>query len=554
MIKLTEAVQWGGVTYAPGATIPGLSAADEAGFVASNRAEWVGQPATTNAVVPVQAAISPGGGIELSAGDHPIVFGGNVQRIRRVTDFYDNQDAAAVTFAVGANGESAGFNTSIGNAGETPYGRRAVRLTTAAINGSFAEVTVKQVNNPYLQNLAHIDPAMPFVILIAPHTTNNGSHLKLSLAATDATDAGNARVHGDIYIDNLHFNGEQQAVVAFQYDMRSMRGAGSGIDLTATLGRLRLQAFQEGTSGITDITILGVYQVVEKPMLHIGFDDGLKSVYDYAYPVLRDRDLIASVAVMGADVEKTPAARKAYGNLPLMVKPELDELIDAGWEMTVHGKSSAKGTTYAQLVDRLRAEKAAVEALGPEYRKSSSFYVYPGGEGNWVTDSDGEPIGPKAFRDAGFEHAALLYGFNKMFSYAFGGMGQAARMQDSLTLNMYRGPRNTIYETSNYATRIKTFEFELERLSAGLGFYEVLTHNVVPRAFFPNGQPYLADGYTGTVSTSNDTSQETLTAMMDLVAYYRDLGLIEVVKKRDWIIGVPRSLIQRKAMMRHWTR
>lgn len=75
MIKLTEAVQWGGVTYAPGATIPGLSAADEAGFVASNRAEWVGQPATTHVVVPVQAAISPGGGIELYAGGTPVSVG-----------------------------------------------------------------------------------------------------------------------------------------------------------------------------------------------------------------------------------------------------------------------------------------------------------------------------------------------------------------------------------------------------------------------------------------------------------------------------------------------
>ena len=502
----------------------------------------------------VRAVTGPGGGIELSAGDHPIVFGGNVQRIRRVTDFYDNQDAGSVAFAVSVNGEAAAFNTSIGNAGATPYGRRAVRLTTAAIHGSFAEVTVRQSNTAYLQNLAHIDPAMPFVILIAPHSTNRGSRLRLSLAAQNATDASNTRVFGDMYINNINIAGEQQAVVALQYDMRSMSGAGGTIELTAVLGRLRLQAYQEGTSGITDITILGVYQAVEKPMLHIGFDDGLKSVYDYAYPVLRDRDLIASVAVMGADVANKATERKAYLNLPLMVKPELDELVDAGWEMTVHGQVGPTGMTYAQAYALLKGQKDAVEALGPEYRKSSNFYIYPGGYGNWTTDTDGEPIGPKALRDAGYEHAGLLYAGNIMFSHAFGGLGQAARMQDSLGLNMYRGPRSNIYESGDYAAKIKTFELQLERLAGGLGFFEVLTHNVVPRSYFPSGQPYLADGYTGTVSTSNDTSAETFIAMMDLVAYYRDLGLIEVVKKRDWIIGVPRSLIQRKAMMRHWTR
>ena len=63
-ITLKANVRWGGVDYAPGATIPGLTPSDEAGLVSSNRAEWVGTPRTTsNAAVPVMATTGPGGGI-----------------------------------------------------------------------------------------------------------------------------------------------------------------------------------------------------------------------------------------------------------------------------------------------------------------------------------------------------------------------------------------------------------------------------------------------------------------------------------------------------------
>ncbi len=66
-ITLKANVRWGGVDYAPGATIPGLTPSDEAGLVASNRAEWVGTPSTTsNAAVPVMATTGPGGGNRLS--------------------------------------------------------------------------------------------------------------------------------------------------------------------------------------------------------------------------------------------------------------------------------------------------------------------------------------------------------------------------------------------------------------------------------------------------------------------------------------------------------
>jgi peptidoglycan/xylan/chitin deacetylase (PgdA/CDA1 family) len=482
---------------------------------------------------------------------------GNVQRIRRVTDFFDGIDPTSVTFAVGANGEAAAFNTVIGNVGKTPYGQRSVRLTTAAVNGSFAEFTVKQNNTNYLQNVAVLDFSMPITIIIAPHQTNGGSHLKLTLASSNATDAGAVRVSGDMYISGLAISTEpQQAVVALQYNLRSLVPSGNLVDVIPYLNKLRIQAYQEGAGGVTDITILGVYQATERPMLHIGFDDGLKSVYDYAFPIMRDRGLVASVAVMGANVGMTPSTRQLYSNMPLMSKTELDELVAAGWEMTVHGVVGPTGLTYDQAYALLLGQKQAVEALGAEYKKSSDFYVYPGGSGNWTADADGQPIGPKALKAAGYRHGRLLYGGGCYFSHAFCGLGQAPLMQNSLTHNMYRSASITAYETADYVTRIKDFAITLEKISQGQGFCEILTHNVVPRSFFPSGTPYVSENavWTGTVAISNDVSVETFTAMMDLVAHYRDIGLIDVVLKRDWLDGVPNSLEDRKALAACWTR
>lgn len=68
-ITLKANVRWGGVDYAPGATIPGLTPSDEAGLVSSNRAEWVGTPSTnSNAAVPVMATTGPGGGLGIPVG------------------------------------------------------------------------------------------------------------------------------------------------------------------------------------------------------------------------------------------------------------------------------------------------------------------------------------------------------------------------------------------------------------------------------------------------------------------------------------------------------
>ena len=495
-----------------------------------------------NTPLPVTSTTNLTGGSEIPVDDLTVfASANNTKQIRRVVDFYANEDATAYVGAVSGAATSA-LNTTIGTSGATAFGRRAWRLTTEALNGSYAEVTCKQANTNYMQNIAHIDPSLPLIVIIAPHATNAGSHLKIAIGEYDVTTAGVATQTGDMYIPGT-ISGEQQAVIPLIYNMRSLTALSKTADFGATPMRLRLQAYQEGTSGITDITILGVYQAQEVPVVHLGFDDGLKSVYDYAFPILQARGLTASVAVMGAQVGLNEAGRQSYGNLPLMIKPELDELVAAGWEITVHGIAGITGLNYADSLALLQAQKSAVEALG--YTESSAFYVYPGGVGNWTTDGDGEPIGPKALTAAGFIHARLLWGSGSLYSHAFNGLGKETLWQDSLCVNPFRSASIPIHETADYAAKTKANELMLEKISESQCFVECLTHNVVPRAVFPSGQPYIGDGYTGTVSISNDVSVEMFTAFCDSLAYYRDLGLIDVQHKRDWYAGVSKTMEDR---------
>jgi len=62
--------------------------------------------------------------------------------------------------------------------------------------------------------------------------------------------------------------------------------------------------------------------------LALVFDDGYATDYEDVYPVLRERDVPASLAIV-------PAWLGEDGHLTV---DELDELVDAGWEVVAHGR------------------------------------------------------------------------------------------------------------------------------------------------------------------------------------------------------------------------
>lgn len=476
----------------------------------------------------------------------------HVKRIRRIVDFFAGTSQTFTAQTTG--GSTAAVNTSVGSGGRTAYGESAWRLTTTAVNANTAGVKITQYTG-WTRNSAVLDLSMPLVVVFVAHALNAGSRLRVKFSATNATTGGVAQYERYINPPGTLLPNEVPEpvnVAAMNLSNASMLIT-SGTTQVDFATDILIEAYQEGTSGITDITVLGVYQVVQAPMIHIGFDDGLKSVYDYAFPVMQARGLVGSVSVMGAMVGIDAGSRQSYTNLPLMIKPELDALIAAGWEVTVHGSTGVTGlTTYSDVYNLIAAQKAAVEALGPEYKRSSDFYVYPGGSATGSSvDADGQPLAYKALKALGFRHARIL-GSNPS-SDGLSGLGDAALAQNTLAKNYLRSPCENIYETGTPSTRIQAFEQALREVSYGGGLLETVTHNVVAQSYFPSGQPYLGSGYTGMVSTANDTSTETFTTMMDLVAAYRDRGLLRVVRKRDWMDGIPYTAAKRATLSDGWT-
>lgn len=225
--------------------------------------------------------------------------------------------------------------------------------------------------------------------------------------------------------------------------------------------------------------------------------------------------------------------------MPLMTKTELDELMAAGWEATTHGVGTMNIHihSYSGAVKSLAKHREGVEALGPAYRKGSRFYVYPGGRVIFTPNVDGESTFFKALRELGLVRARLTSG-GVCWSDGLWDLGLTSSPHKSLRVNYLRAPASTLYETPDPAARIQRFECQLQRIARVGGLAEFFTHNVVSRSWFPGGQPYASLGYPGKVSVKNDISIEAFTACMDLLARYRDRGLLEVVLKRDWYRAV----------------
>ena len=479
-----------------------------------------------------------------------------ISMLRLIADLYPTPGLAITPTVSGA--ATSAENTTVGTAGKTPYGTRSWRLTTEAINGSYARVTITQNSGPFTRNMARIDPSLPLIVVIQPHAVNGGSRMKVHLSGIDANGA--QRTSSDVYISTggIRLSGESpDPIIPVMLEMASFSTTGTAVPWDM-LSSIQIEAFQEGTAGITAFTLLGVYQARQRAQLHIGFDDAMYSTYQNAYPILEARGLVASFSVMG-DTTYGPdsGSRTTYTNLPLMTRPEMDTLLAAGWEATVHGtQGPGVGLTYAQALARVTAQKAAVESMGAEYTKSSKFYVYPGGTYGLGLDTDGQPITHKAMRAAGFEHARLTAGplGAGCWSDALSGLGSANLLQNSLSVNYLRAPGKALYETASASGMLATFEQQLRQLAANGGMTEAICHNVVPQVYINGGQPYVGENaaWTGTTVVTNDISIETFTIAMDLVARYRDLGLIEVVLKRDWFAGVPKSASERRLMARGW--
>ena len=93
--------------------------------------------------------------------------------------------------------------------------------------------------------------------------------------------------------------------------------------------------------------------------LALVFDDGYAEDYDDIYPVLRERSVPASLAVV-------PSWLGDEGHL---TAEQLDELVDAGWEVVAHGRRHRY----------LQAHHLAADAVAGDRRlRLDSGHVFPG--------------------------------------------------------------------------------------------------------------------------------------------------------------------------------
>lgn len=211
-----------------------------------------------------------------------------LQRIRQVSDL---RPAAGISITpVATAGATVTLNAAVAAGGETAFGRAAWRLTTASLHASSACIRIDQTGPSYdLSPL--IDPDLPIVMALCPHALNPGSRLRVRFVHLDPSYVSESRVSDDINISDLLLANESPSpVIPFMLDLTSTwRHTQAGTEPAGTAMSVTIQIFQNGTEGATDVTVLGLYQAQQTPMVHIGFDDGLYSVYQHAFPTSRTR-------------------------------------------------------------------------------------------------------------------------------------------------------------------------------------------------------------------------------------------------------------------------
>jgi peptidoglycan/xylan/chitin deacetylase (PgdA/CDA1 family) len=108
--------------------------------------------------------------------------------------------------------------------------------------------------------------------------------------------------------------------------------------------------------------------------LAICFDDGLKSNYDVAYPVLAEAGIPATAYIITSKIDSN------YNGRPTMNATQLLELQAAGWEIGSHSVTDPNLTeiTLEEAEAEFRDSKATLEALGLDVKT----FAYPRGEFN----------------------------------------------------------------------------------------------------------------------------------------------------------------------------
>ncbi|MBX4212119.1 polysaccharide deacetylase family protein [Candidatus Pacearchaeota archaeon] len=130
---------------------------------------------------------------------------------------------------------------------------------------------------------------------------------------------------------------------------------------------------QQGFTSITPNDYLnwrkGQFTMPSKPVI-IYFDDGWRSVYDNAYPIMQQYGFKGTEAVV------SNYANGVQGGPSYMHWPELKQLQDSGWEMTSHGMSHTDMLTFSES-DFRKQLIASKQNITQHLGKTPTSFVFP---------------------------------------------------------------------------------------------------------------------------------------------------------------------------------
>lgn len=332
-ITLKANVRWGGVDYAPGATIPGLTPSDEAGLVSSNRAEWVGTPSTTsNAAVPVMATTGPGGGIvtlaaNTGAAPMNIEIGGRrihlagAPRSRQTFVWFDPTTGGSLNAVPQAN------CTIISQGWETYQGEQCYRVTATAtdVTANAFELLLPTLSDGVSATSIQVEMAFedctkfvgvyPFFTTAASNGTYStyitGSYGGLAGPTTTLAPIKNGMSHYNLCGDMLNKTGVT---------------TGNPGDYIWKGGKLRctVQNGQTGTIWFRSVTGGGLGG---KARIAIRSDDGYSSFVHIGQKILDEYGLKSTLAVIPERV----------GQPGFVTEADLQMYVAAGNECVPHG-------------------------------------------------------------------------------------------------------------------------------------------------------------------------------------------------------------------------
>lgn len=284
--------------------------------------------------VPVGTTTSKYGGVEISA-----------CYARPATDYQ----------VVGA-GSSIAVDGSVARSG-------AQTLKVTLNRGSAAPTDVNPIHT--LPALVTIGGRVGAWVYVPDYTLLSSIVVKVSHGVTNYS-AGAFQTYSFADADKM-FNGWH--FVGF--DLAEFSGAYGTPDWTANIAAVRLSITQNSSSPAVVYIDKWVSGWVAKARIMITADDGWRSWFDYAIPVLNALGLKSTAAIISAQVDS---------DTQWVTSAQLASAYAAGHDLVAHGANAMSDVSFASDADRLaniNTNKDYLTSRG--YTRGTEFYVWPNG-------------------------------------------------------------------------------------------------------------------------------------------------------------------------------